>query len=87
MWIINPLVIRFSPHLGVPARPFTPEVLRTMERTPIPSSFVVFTLKSVGCIITIALGALMGAMYVLMVFVTEWNIFKLKCLKEKKGQT
>jgi len=32
-----------SPHLGAPARPSTPEVLRAREHAPIPSPFVVFT--------------------------------------------
>ncbi len=38
------LVIRPSPHPGTLARPFTPKVLRTKERTLVPCLFIVFTL-------------------------------------------
>ncbi len=34
MWIIDPLIIHPSPHPKVLARPFTPKMLRTKERTP-----------------------------------------------------
>jgi len=44
VWIIDPLVIRPSPHLEALVRPSTPEVLRIKEHTPTPSS-IVFTFK------------------------------------------
>jgi hypothetical protein len=34
MWIIDPLIIHLSPHLGTPTHPSTPEVLRTRKHTP-----------------------------------------------------
>ncbi len=46
MWIIDPLIIRLNPHLEAPARPSTPEMLRTREHTPTPYPYVFFTLDS-----------------------------------------
>jgi hypothetical protein len=46
MWIIDPLVKRPNPHFGTPTHLSTPEVLRTMERTPTLYLFVIFTLDS-----------------------------------------
>jgi hypothetical protein len=43
VWIIDQLVIRFSPHHKVPARPSTPKVLWTKERTLTPYPYVVYT--------------------------------------------
>ncbi len=40
--IIDPVVICPSPHLGIPVHPSTPEVLRVEERTPTPSSSIIF---------------------------------------------
>ncbi len=41
MWIIDQFVTCLSPHLEVPMRLFTREVLQVKEHIPIPSSFVV----------------------------------------------
>jgi hypothetical protein len=41
--VIKLLVNLPSPHLGAPARPSTPEVLRARERAPTLSPSVVFT--------------------------------------------
>jgi hypothetical protein len=43
VWIIDPLVIRFSPHHGAPIRPFTHKVLWAREHTPTPYPFIIFT--------------------------------------------
>jgi hypothetical protein len=47
IWIIDPLVIRFSPHPEAPTRPSTSEVLRARERAPILYPLVVFTFEFV----------------------------------------
>jgi hypothetical protein len=46
MWIIDLLITCHSPHLGAPARLFTPTVLQIKERTPIhyPSDVSTFGL-------------------------------------------
>jgi hypothetical protein len=44
VWIVDPFVICFSPHLGAPAHPSTLEVLRAKECTPTPYPFIVFIL-------------------------------------------
>jgi hypothetical protein len=46
IWIIDSLVIPSSPHPEAPTRPFTPEVLRTKERTPTLYPSVAFTLNT-----------------------------------------
>ncbi len=46
MWVIDLLVTIPSPYPGTPAHPFTPKLLRAREHTPIPHSFIVFTLDS-----------------------------------------
>ncbi len=43
MWIINPLVIRPSPHPRASTCPSTPKVLRTRECIATPFSSIVFT--------------------------------------------
>jgi hypothetical protein len=43
MWVIDLLVNVPSPDLEAPTHPSTPEVLRTKERTPIPSSSTICT--------------------------------------------
>jgi hypothetical protein len=43
VWIIDPLLIRPSPHLGAPACPFTFEVLQIKDHTPTSYPSVVFT--------------------------------------------
>jgi hypothetical protein len=43
--IINLFVILLNPHPRAPTRPSIPEMLRIRERTPILSSFVVFTFE------------------------------------------
>jgi len=44
MWIIDSLIIHYSSHPGVWAHPFTLEMLRVKECTPIPS----FTVSTFG---------------------------------------
>jgi len=45
MLIIELLVTFPSPHLGTPARPFTPKVLQVRECAPSPYPSTVFTVK------------------------------------------
>ncbi len=46
MWIIDPLVIRPSPHPRTPTHPSTPKVLQAKEHAPTLYPFVVFTFYS-----------------------------------------
>ncbi len=43
VWIIDSLITHPSPYHKALARPSTPDLLRTMERTPIHCPFVIFT--------------------------------------------
>jgi hypothetical protein len=45
VWIIDLLVIHLNPHLEIPTRPFTLEVLQTKECTPTFYPYVVFTFE------------------------------------------
>jgi hypothetical protein len=45
MSVIELFVTHLSPHLGAPARPSTPKVLRARECAPTPYPFAVFTFK------------------------------------------
>jgi len=44
--MIDPFVIRPSPHLGAPTRSSTPKVLPVKERAPTPYPSIIFTLDS-----------------------------------------
>jgi hypothetical protein len=46
VWIIDPLVIHPSPHLGAPTRPSTPKVLQAKKHAPTPYPSTIFTLES-----------------------------------------
>ncbi len=83
VWIIDPLVIRRSPHPETPPHPSTCEVLQTKERTPIPFSSNVFSFgfafeSSKECGGCINLSSVSSLCYVFQRFF--WKYANILCL-------